>query len=89
VTIKRVIEGCQLEIDAERGVIYVHSPLGYTVLRICGLKGCPDLLMQDQLDVSITPLAMASPEWHRAVLVSGTSLRRTTLPAPKRKRRAP
>lgn len=32
-----IIDNCQLEIDAERGVIYVHSPLGHTALRICGL----------------------------------------------------
>jgi len=26
-----------LEIDDNRGVIWVHSPRGYTLLRICGL----------------------------------------------------
>jgi len=33
-----IINNCQLEIDQERGVIYVHSPKGHTALRICG---CP------------------------------------------------
>lgn len=32
-----VIDNCQLEIDTDRGVIYVHSPLGHSALRICGL----------------------------------------------------
>ena len=27
----------KLEIDSNRGVLWVHSPKGYTVLRICGL----------------------------------------------------
>lgn len=31
------IENCTLEIDQERGVIYVHHPLGFTALRVCGL----------------------------------------------------
>lgn len=26
-----------VELDPHRGVLYVHSPKGYTVLRICGL----------------------------------------------------
>ena len=29
----------ELEIDHSRGVIYFHCEGGYTVLRICGLKG--------------------------------------------------
>ncbi|MBF0554290.1 MAG: hypothetical protein HQK96_06965 [Nitrospirae bacterium] len=28
----------ELEVDVERGVVYFHSPVGATVLRICGLK---------------------------------------------------
>jgi len=29
------IDNCQLEIDKNQGVIYVHSPRGITLLRIC------------------------------------------------------
>jgi hypothetical protein len=32
-----VIPGCTLEIQGQRGVIYVHGPQGVTMLRICGL----------------------------------------------------
>ena len=33
-----IIDGCQLEWDRNRGVLYVHSAAtGGTVLRICGL----------------------------------------------------
>lgn len=31
----RKVQGCELEIDEERGVIYVHHPEGRTLLRIC------------------------------------------------------
>lgn len=31
------IDNCQLEVDQARGVIYVHSPLGRTLLRICNV----------------------------------------------------
>lgn len=31
----RKVDGCQLEVDEERGVIYVHSPEGKTLLRVC------------------------------------------------------
>mgnify|MGYP001563698222 CR=1 FL=1 len=29
------IDNCQLEVDAERGVVYVHGPDGVTLLRVC------------------------------------------------------
>ncbi len=29
------IENCQLEIDTERGVLYVHSSEGTTLVRVC------------------------------------------------------
>lgn len=32
-----VIDNCQLELDTERGVLYVHHPDGFTALRICRL----------------------------------------------------
>lgn len=35
-----IIDNCQLEMDFNRGVIYVHSSEGYTILRICG---CPEI----------------------------------------------
>lgn len=31
----RKVEGCQLEVDEPRGVLYVHSPEGQTLVRIC------------------------------------------------------
>ena len=30
-----VVENCQLEIDENRGVLYVHSPKGITLVRVC------------------------------------------------------
>lgn len=33
----RDIPNCVLELDDDRGVLYVHHPNGFTVLRICGL----------------------------------------------------
>lgn len=42
------IDGCQLEIDGDRGVIYVHGPDGTTKLRISGLPAVPsDVRMID------------------------------------------
>lgn len=32
-----IIENCTLQIDSDRGIIWVHSPDGYTVLRLCSL----------------------------------------------------
>ena len=29
-----VVEGCEVEFDARRGVLYVHSPTGATLLRV-------------------------------------------------------
>ena len=29
------IDNCQLEIDKNRGVVYVHSPKGMTLVRVC------------------------------------------------------
>lgn len=29
------VDGCQLEVDRSRGVVYVHSPEGRTLLRVC------------------------------------------------------
>ncbi len=28
---------CQLEVDRERGVVYVHGPMGQTLVRISGI----------------------------------------------------
>ena len=30
-------DGCQLEVDRERGVVYVHGPKGQTLVRISGV----------------------------------------------------
>jgi hypothetical protein len=31
------IDNCQIEWDKDRGVLYVHSIHGHTLIRICGL----------------------------------------------------
>ena len=31
----RKIDGCQLEVDEKRGVLYVHGPQGITLVRVC------------------------------------------------------
>jgi len=49
------LDGCQLEIDPRRGVLYVHSDKGVTVLRISGLPvpiPIPDGKGRDMLDIS-------------------------------------
>ena len=33
-----VIGGCQLEVDRSRGVLYVHSSEGITLVRVCGVS---------------------------------------------------
>jgi hypothetical protein len=37
-----ILDGCQLEVDEKRGVIYVHSPEGITRLRISGVPEIPE-----------------------------------------------
>lgn len=44
-----IINNCQLEIDHARGVLYVHTPDGYTILRICRLTG----LTHGTLDITL------------------------------------
>ena len=34
------VDGCQLEIDTSRGVVYVHGPNGVTLVRICQIPAC-------------------------------------------------
>ena len=29
------VDNCQLEVDFERGVLYVHSDMGVTLVRVC------------------------------------------------------
>lgn len=42
--INQKFDGCQLEIDNQRGVIYVHGQNGQTLLRICRLpKPVPEI----------------------------------------------
>ncbi len=54
------IEGCEIEYDSNRGVIYVHHPAGWSILRICGVP--KDLSFYDQktgsprlTDICISP----------------------------------
>jgi hypothetical protein len=44
------VEGCQLEIDRKRGVIYVHSPEGKTLVRVCKI---PQFVVntEDMMDI--------------------------------------
>jgi hypothetical protein len=51
----------QLEIDADRGVIYVHSKeTGITLLRICGLP--TPIPTGEPLDISLRDDPTAGPE---------------------------
>ena len=48
------IDNCQLEIDTDRGVIYVHHPEGFTAVRICGVKpNIPNPSMEKMLDITL------------------------------------
>lgn len=62
------IENCTLEIDSFRGVIYVHSPEGFTTLRICG---CPTPIPKPtptaMLDITLE-LGRKLFSWHPAPL---------------------
>ena len=61
----------QLEIDAERGVIYFHSKeTGATVLRICNLpKPIPETDAGMRRGIDITH--MVGCDWERGVAFSG------------------
>ena len=43
------IDNCQLEIDEDRGVLYVHSSQGITLLRVCQIP--KDVISKEQIDV--------------------------------------
>jgi hypothetical protein len=69
---RQTIDGCQLEIDGERGVLYVHGPNGVTLLRLGGLPRPVPEVVQDidmrirqsqtvMLDVNITPSGHGNP----------------------------
>ncbi len=45
----RITCNCQIEIQAERGVVYVHGPNGITLIRISGLTA--EQCQQNQIDV--------------------------------------
>jgi hypothetical protein len=47
------IDNCQLEIDHDRGVIYVHHPDGFTAIRICSLpRPIPEPKFGDMIDIT-------------------------------------
>ena len=46
-----IVDGCQIEIDRDRGVVYVHGPQGNTLLRICRLP-LPIPNSEDLLDIT-------------------------------------
>ena len=45
----KIIDNCQLEIDENRGVLYVHSPDGITLVRICQIP--KRIIKTDLIDV--------------------------------------
>jgi len=47
------IENCTVEFQRERGVLYVHAPGGYTVVRIQGLGDREALFGPDKLPALI------------------------------------
>lgn len=55
------IKDCVLEVDQDRGVLYVHSPDGFTALRICGMPpGAPLPSPSQMLDVTLKGQDLAS-----------------------------
>ena len=41
----KTVENCQLEVDEGRGVVYVHSPEGKTLVRICRI---PEVVVESE-----------------------------------------
>lgn len=89
----RQFDHCLLEIDIERGIVYVHSPDGYTILRVCGLdrgtRGQPEAkkaaLEADQIDITVLDGLIggsALPGHERAICgdTGGTETERRDLP---------
>jgi hypothetical protein len=52
-----IIDGCRLEIDEPRGVIYVHGADGTTLLRISGLPPIPEDAHMIDIDARKTAIA--------------------------------
>ena len=46
-SLQEVINGCQLELDRRRGVLYVHGPMGVTIVRIQGLISLSSVMDED------------------------------------------
>jgi len=46
---RKLIDGCQLEINRLSGVIYVHNPEGRTLVRVC--KVPPAVIDDEFIDV--------------------------------------
>ena len=44
------IDNCQLEIDVDRGVLYVHSSDGMTLVRVCQI---PQRVIKNSYDESL------------------------------------
>lgn len=60
-----VVKGCTLEVDHERGVLYIHDSRGMTLLRICSLP-TPIPPPSEQLDIT----HMFGASWRGAPLSS-------------------
>lgn len=50
------IDNCQLEVDVERGVVYVHGPNGQTLVRVCKI---PTSVLRYSNTIDITDF-----RWH-------------------------
>lgn len=46
------IDNCQVEWDKERGVLYVHSSQGITIIRICGMPKSSMVLSTGSIDIT-------------------------------------
>ncbi len=42
-----IVDNCQLEVDVDRGVLYVHSSDGMTLVRVCQI---PERVMEQSYD---------------------------------------
>ena len=61
------INGCQLEIDLDRGVVYVHGPKGATLVRISGV---PTRVLKQGTLVNVTYDREPARLWGTAVVPS-------------------
>lgn len=64
----KTIDNCQLEIDRLRGVLYVHSPDGMTLVRVCQIPLA--VIDKDFIDaVYDQELARVFPAWKPSKII--------------------